>query len=1410
MRQKYLLVILCLIVSLSFGVRAFAGDDEEENKSITAKAADGLIGSIPELAEDLITVRNMTPEQKVDYIITKAEERVKEKISEKFQDDMKNLAIDYAKKSFRAKAFMDIAVPQIRHAVSMGEEFNWSILDKRVQEQADNNFKAIMTAIDTVKFTYGVYQTASEKGALEAFKEVSAKVYDSLATAYIPGWGYFKIGVSLVEGLGNSVMSYILDESVAGMLQAMYQYESDPKGLAQWLYDKSPGDIDRDMNKKWEMLSSNFRYPGAWGEEGPRKAKQMIKDALMGMRMQIVTKVKEEERKQQELQRQAEEVLKPAKDAQKKIEELGARVKQEALGPLSKIQDFKQRVNKYRIEENNKKIQEAEEALAKKIAADAKAAMKYTPIDKATIIGALELALQEISDSGTNGFNREKLEYDYKQYQKTRADLIAEVSNKIAQQVEQANKTIKQIDDQYRPQENAASARYQNARNEGERNSALAELKGLQDARSNAVRPYLNAQYILGGQQALDLQVLAAEEKKVVLEARDRAAKRTETISKGLDELKAKMEKAVLEFNQNKAILDQEMTAKLKYPQSWRNPGYYKRILDYSIYIQQPSDFAKQLRYFEEVRNNLTSDQGNISELFRKEKDLYEKYITTAKEVVSAYKNLVPELLVPKEVGGRIKEGKDTGHETVEYVLQAPWGFYTPIGQFIPDMRGNYIQIRRLWYPYKSFDEQLTEIKKPPVPDISQALSEAKKRVEESQDLAHLGELTSFYFAVNEGIFQDPVALKIVETNLDQEKRRATDIFPLEGGGSIMFILPDKSEGANYLKQLKAFWEKNQSAIAKLKALRSRIGNSLDQYFKLSKDYYPTIEKLETTPDRIKLYEANFEQAKKDYNRRVDYAEKYYKEAVAEFNQLMKEQFYSFADKVTQLEKIQKRTKNYLQLYKIWKQNDRLAKIVGDWQKLSDDLAKAIADTEEKGKRSDAERKRQWEEQEQARQEQERKKQEELRKQEEEKKRQEQEARERARTTPGGLAGMYGYSLLNPRLNTFSLNAASGDIIVTPADLKQGSIEITCRLSNMDQVGTILFSEDGGRSWKELNKSQDISYSFIPMPNKLYQPLLKIKTTDNENVELKVFPDNINGVIYKDIDYNQLVAQTIQKIAEAYEGSNFSQFSQYISTGYLGNKTFLEEGIRTDFDLFTGIRLTIYINRIDKRGNIFAAETRWEKTQTPRNTGQEQRTSGNTTFMFVFEDGKMKIQNLRGNLIYATLQPEIAQASGLPQAVVNEIRVANQERNPVQPGAGETEQAGGTSTSQVESGSFNLTQTLGHAAVGWIQEFNFSNNQVYTVDDIGPTYDFRRREGWLEVKTGDGIQDMGATGINSVAEAPAAGYNTTDTPTVGHTYALELADGTYALVYITSLSGALPGTSSFQYKHQKSGSRSFN
>jgi hypothetical protein len=312
---------------------------------------------------------------------------------------------------------------------------------------------------------------------------------------------------------------------------------------------------------------------------------------------------------------------------------------------------------------------------------------------------------------------------------------------------------------------------------------------------------------------------------------------------------------------------------------------------------------------------------------------------------------------------------------------------------------------------------------------------------------------------------------------------------------------------------------------------------------------------------------------------------------------------------------------------------------------------------------------------------------------EELRRRQEEENR---RTIEAGKAAnpllYYGYEVLDLRVNSYPVNGVSGQVVVTKDKLAAGEIEITGRLNHVDKARTVLFSVDGGRTWQQISLSKDIRYAFRPVPNKPYQLQLKIKTVDMIDVVIGLLQGA--EIVYQDENFTQEVLLALQTIADSYERQDFSAFSGLVARDFLGNKSTLEEGVRFDFDMFTDIRLKLYINRIEQRGDNFVAETRWDKAQTPRKTGEVQKTSGQTAMTFVLEDGRLKLKNLRGNLLYATLSPDIAQSSGLKSSIVDDVRTARDDRNPTQPGAGDTSDEGGLAA-QTEAKTVTVTSPNG-------------------------------------------------------------------------------------------------------------------
>ncbi len=391
----------------------------------------------------------------------------------------------------------------------------------------------------------------------------------------------------------------------------------------------------------------------------------------------------------------------------------------------------------------------------------------------------------------------------------------------------------------------------------------------------------------------------------------------------------------------------------------------------------------------------------------------------------------------------------------------------------------------------------------------------------------------------------------------------------------------------------------------------------------------------------------------------------------------------------------------------------------------------------------------------------------------------------------------YGYQLMDPRINSYSAANMSGEIVVTRDKLVNGTIELTARLNHIDQAKTMLVSEDGGRTWKEITLSTDVRYAFSPIPNKQYQPVLKIKTKDMIDVTMSFLEGG--SIVYQAGDFSQEVLKAVQNIADAYERQDFGSFSNMVSRDFLGNKASLDEGVRFDFDMFTDIRLIIYVDRIDQRGDSFTAETRWDKSQAPRKTGEVQKTSGKTTMAFVMEDGQLKLRNLRGNLLYATLSPDIAQASGLKSTIVEQVRTAQQERKPTQPGSGTTLDDGGVTTS-VPLQTNTATLFFEDSAVQ--QSIDFASEAVSdNAGDGDAKLDFH--EFWMN---GSAKITESSTGYSALTIAPGGITEADIQLEEGKTYAFITNEGYYGKMKVLDLlqNGGIYGVQ-FQYAVQTDG-----
>ncbi|MEI6437369.1 MAG: hypothetical protein WCO69_01310 [Candidatus Omnitrophota bacterium] len=266
-------------------------------------------------------------------------------------------------------------------------------------------------------------------------------------------------------------------------------------------------------------------------------------------------------------------------------------------------------------------------------------------------------------------------------------------------------------------------------------------------------------------------------------------------------------------------------------------------------------------------------------------------------------------------------------------------------------------------------------------------------------------------------------------------------------------------------------------------------------------------------------------------------------------------------------------------------------------------------------------------------------------------------------------------------------------------------------------------------------------------------------------------------------DTMPLVQEAIGKIANAYEQKDSGTFSDYISDSYLGGKSALVEGARFDFDIFSSQRITLNINRIDTRKDGATVDAQWDKQAAVRASGQDFKTSGRITMVFILEGGRMKIKNLRGDLLFASLSPAIAQASGLGRTAVAGIERAHEQRDPgavsaaAEPAAGNGGPVSSVETPQQPEPPAPVGAGL-HTDQGIIpgihMDFDFSSGAA----GAAGSGDFTMLAGVLQGQGGAQIRNANMD-FDSVVQAPASGYNDSILLSDGQTYCFKTKEGYY-------------------------------
>lgn len=868
---------MALLLSVAFDISAEEKDDEE---SLIGKAGSQLLESMPDFFKDVTALQKMTDQEKVNYILTQAENRIKEKVADKFKEDMLKKAEEYAKESLRAKLFLEIGVPKIRHAYTMGEAFNWDLIDSEIASKLDTKINALSAGIKAAKIGWAAYEAYSDGDMLAAAKSISGSISELLAEAYIPGWGYIKLGAAMVEALGNYVLSYATETALAGMLEDMYGMKANPQTFAQWLIDKTPAQIEADIRDKWNWGAGYGRvWEGQGTDKGDEEMMGRIKTTLMTLRGELLLKKKEQEQKEQQVQRDIEKYLEPSRRKQKEVQATAQKVKDEANKYLSQIEKFKTHVLKIQQEKANERIWKNETEMAKESTTEI-----FASINPDEILSLFRLYYDEIKDNpGKNGYDREKMSRLWTEATAKRYNNEKEARQSIHNQYDRARQALR---NQFEPQLNALYARIEAARASHSPQSLISELEAqyntLNSQYTEAIAKLQKAYAAADKKLSIEIAIL---DQKLLLENTE-AQKREETLAKrikeGMDVISNRILQANRELGERKGAWVSKVQTKLRLPELVLSEAIPEVVAcanicgpageverGAGIKRYSPGELYNGVAQAKDLLDRLKRDLAELSDLFNEKKEIYKKYQSDILNQRVQFNSLVPQNLqrIPSEgIGVPEQEGKGMEERVKNYgirsVAQESWGAWA--GGFSTEVLGlmnrKGISVRRYFetppieIPTKYFDHQLTEM------DIEKKF--AQERYQKAINFLEKNiSILEYYASV------DAITVSInriappVFNALRPYLRRPS--FGTKNNVPGYDFPAYESDGAKFLTNMKNAWEANRAKIEKLVNLKKAYGKGISYIKDDPSELLKELEDYVTFPAHIAQYEKDMEEAEK-------------------------------------------------------------------------------------------------------------------------------------------------------------------------------------------------------------------------------------------------------------------------------------------------------------------------------------------------------------------------------------------------------------------------------------------------------------------------------------------------------------------------------------------------------------------
>lgn len=831
---SYSLIIAALIFA---AILLPAAISAEEDKSITVKAADEALAGMKTFLTDYNAITQLPPEQRVNFVLNNIESRVQEKIADDLKGALKTKAEDFAKKSLRAHYFQEIALPKIKTGLILKTDFNWAQLDADVSSKVDTGMNTIAGGIEAAKVGWETYQAFSDGGTLEAFKSLSGTLYDKLADAYIPGWGYFKVGVELTKALGEAVMAYANETAKSGMFKDMYP-DANSERFAKWLLDQSPGDLKADLDRRWDdsFVEYGRLYEHKGTEKGNEEMKGRIFDDLMGMRSELALKKREIER----IENMFRKPLDEAKEAEEELKKVARDAKEQLKKTMEPVTRFKAELLGNSIKDSEAQISEAQSDYQEKMS---HTPLPYQPLNKEAVLSALSGALSIVPDDLNDGFDIFSYHQGMINWAKVRRDAISEVQQRIA----------------------AIEAEYYRCRSSQPEDDKSA-CNPLGDALGSWPRLL-----------QLDLGILAGRESILFQESKARFEIMTAKLKDGAASIRKMFDDAIQKYS-DIYMLNEKEAQDLNYPDAyniglgWTGSGTTQvNLASVNESFEQPGLVEVNLPDLLDTRYRLEQDiilTTRIQERYRQSLKDYKSVYEAAKQKLNS--------LAPEEFR-KITKSQNSMYETWEI---SPWDAWKDFSYDMEDedvrlmsrTSGGRDSIKNFFERISVYVWFLQYLQEEEKNTIAKDHKEAKLRIDNSitlfQRIKHADQ-AAFRFnrliddlAVSFEGFAHTTRNKEALENINSTfADNVGNLFTQKDGKLKHPLDPTESDGTQYLKDLRRLLAANSGKVALGVQLKGAFGNEVNYRYLDPRDNYPVLEYYQKLGDRIPVLEDALNQA---------------------------------------------------------------------------------------------------------------------------------------------------------------------------------------------------------------------------------------------------------------------------------------------------------------------------------------------------------------------------------------------------------------------------------------------------------------------------------------------------------------------------------------------------------------------